>query len=105
MSACDSAGKRIYSSEGLVGLSWAFLRAGAQNVVASLWEVNDASTPKLMDVFYAAIARGRSQNWLFDQQNYRYCTPKALTAGLSFGPPLSYTRAPDHPMSILQPKR
>ncbi|MBB5318177.1 CHAT domain-containing protein [Tunturibacter empetritectus] len=58
ISACDSAGKRIYSSEGLVGLSWAFLRAGAQNVVASLWEVNDASTPKLMDVFYAAIARG-----------------------------------------------
>jgi tetratricopeptide (TPR) repeat protein len=58
ISACDSAGNRIYSSEGLVGLSWAFLRAGAQRVIASLWEVNDASTPQFMDHLYSAIAKG-----------------------------------------------
>ena len=29
ISACEGAGKRAYSGEGLVGLSWAFLRAGA----------------------------------------------------------------------------
>lgn len=58
ISACDSAGNRIYSSEGLVGLSWAFLRAGAQRVIAALWEVNDASTPQLMDHMYAAISAG-----------------------------------------------
>jgi CHAT domain-containing protein/tetratricopeptide (TPR) repeat protein len=58
ISACDSAGSRIYSSEGLVGLSWAFLRAGAQRVIASLWEVNDASTPQFMDHLYSAIAQG-----------------------------------------------
>jgi CHAT domain-containing protein/tetratricopeptide (TPR) repeat protein len=58
ISACDSAGSRIYSSEGLVGLSWAFLRAGARRVIASLWEVNDASTPKLMDHLYSSIAQG-----------------------------------------------
>jgi CHAT domain-containing protein len=27
-------------------------------VIASLWEVNDASTPKLMDHLYASIAQG-----------------------------------------------
>ena len=58
ISACDSAGSRIYSSEGLVGLSWAFLRAGARRVIASLWEVNDASTPKLMGQMYSAITAG-----------------------------------------------
>ena len=58
ISACDSAGNRIYSSEGLVGLSWAFLRAGAQRVIASLWEVNDASTPQFMDHLYSAMAKG-----------------------------------------------
>ncbi len=58
ISACDSAGNRIYSSEGLVGLSWAFLRAGAQRVIASLWEVNDASTPQFMDHLYSAMATG-----------------------------------------------
>ncbi len=58
ISACDSAGNRIYSSEGLVGLSWGFLRAGAQQVIASMWEVNDTSTPQLMDHMYAALAQG-----------------------------------------------
>ncbi len=58
ISACDSAGSRIYSTEGLVGLSWAFLRAGSQHVIAALWEVNDASTPRLMDRFYAGLAAG-----------------------------------------------
>ncbi len=60
ISACDSAGTRTYSGEGLVGLSWAFLRAGAQEVIAALWEVNDASTAQLMDRMYAGIASGQS---------------------------------------------
>jgi CHAT domain-containing protein len=58
ISACDSAGSRIYSSDGLVGLSWAFLRAGAHQVIAALWEVNDRSTPKMMDSLYSGIEAG-----------------------------------------------
>jgi CHAT domain-containing protein len=34
------------------------LRAGARNVIAALWEANDVSTPKLMDVMYDGINRG-----------------------------------------------
>jgi CHAT domain-containing protein/Flp pilus assembly protein TadD len=59
ISACYGAGTRAYSGEGLVGLSWAFLRAGAHNVVGALWEVSDASTPRLMDQMYAEIGKGR----------------------------------------------
>jgi CHAT domain-containing protein len=59
ISACNGAGTRAYAGEGLVGLSWAFLRAGARNVVASLWEVSDASsTAQLMDELYAGLDRG-----------------------------------------------
>lgn len=59
ISACNGAGTRAYAGEGLVGLSWAFLRAGAHNVIASLWEVSDASsTAQLMDAFYAGLDRG-----------------------------------------------
>jgi CHAT domain-containing protein len=58
VSACYGSGNRSYSGEGLVGLSWAFLRAGARNVIAALWEANDVSTPKLMDVMYDGINRG-----------------------------------------------
>jgi CHAT domain-containing protein/Flp pilus assembly protein TadD len=60
ISACRSAGARIYSGEGLVGFAWAFLEAGAQNVIAGLWEVNDRSTAILMDRLYAEIAAGRA---------------------------------------------
>ncbi|MGD0826156.1 MAG: CHAT domain-containing protein, partial [Terriglobales bacterium] len=60
ISACYSAGERAYSGEGLVGLSWAFLAAGAHNVVAALWDVSDASTPQLMDKFYDELNKGAS---------------------------------------------
>jgi CHAT domain-containing protein len=58
ISGCYGAGTRAYAGEGLVGLSWAFLRAGAHNVVAALWEVNDATTPQLMDDMYNRLQDG-----------------------------------------------
>jgi len=59
ISACNGAGTRAYAGEGLIGLSWAFLRAGARNVIASLWEVSDASsTPQLMDSMYKGLDQG-----------------------------------------------
>jgi len=60
ISACYGAGERAYSGEGLVGLSWAFLRAGAHNVIAALWEATDASTEQLMDKFYDELDKGAS---------------------------------------------
>jgi CHAT domain-containing protein len=59
ISACNGAGTRAYSGEGLVGLSWAFLRAGAHNVIAALWEVNDTSTSQLMDALYSSLRKGQ----------------------------------------------
>ena len=60
LSACYGAGTRWYQGEGIVGLGWAFLRAGAHQVVASLWTVDDASTPQLMDDFYGELSKGKS---------------------------------------------
>jgi CHAT domain-containing protein len=58
ISACYGAGERAYSGEGLVGLSWAFLRAGAHNVIAALWEATDVSTEQLMGKFYDELDKG-----------------------------------------------
>jgi CHAT domain-containing protein len=60
ISTCYGAGARAYTGEGLVGLSWAFLFAGAHNVIGALWEVSDASTPRLMDQLYAELKKGQS---------------------------------------------
>jgi CHAT domain-containing protein/tetratricopeptide (TPR) repeat protein len=56
ISSCRSAGVRTYAGEGLIGFAWAFLQAGARDVVAGLWDVSDTSTEALMDRFYAGIA-------------------------------------------------
>lgn len=58
LSSCRSAGARAYSGEGLVGLTWAFLQAGARNVVAGLWDVDDESTSRLMSRMYGELTRG-----------------------------------------------
>jgi len=60
ISACDGVGKRAYVGEGLVGLSWAFLHAGAHSVIGALWEASDDSTPRLMDSLYSGIQEGDS---------------------------------------------
>jgi CHAT domain-containing protein len=60
ISACHGAGERTYSGEGLVGLTWAFLRAGAHEVISALWEVDDNSTPQLMNRLYAGLSKGAS---------------------------------------------
>ena len=58
ISACRSAGAKTYSGEGLMGFAWAFLQAGAQNVIASLWDVDDAGSVKIMQSLYAEVAAG-----------------------------------------------
>jgi CHAT domain-containing protein len=58
ISACYGSGTRTYAGEGIVGLAWAFLLAGAHNVVASLWEANDYYTAQLMDRMYERLKAG-----------------------------------------------
>jgi CHAT domain-containing protein len=60
ISTCYGAGTRQYSGEGLVGLAWAFMRVGAHQVVAALWEVDDAANADLMDQFYSELTRGKT---------------------------------------------
>lgn len=60
IAACNGSGTRAYAGEGLVGLSWAFLRAGAHSTVGGLWEVSDDSTPRLMNAFYQGLQDGQT---------------------------------------------
>lgn len=60
ISTCYGAGTRQYSGEGLVGLAWAFMRVGAHQVVAALWEVDDAANADLMDQFYSELTKGKT---------------------------------------------
>lgn len=55
LSGCATALGREVSGEGLIGLARAFMYAGADRVVASLWNVRDRATAELMSRFYGAM--------------------------------------------------
>jgi CHAT domain-containing protein len=58
LSACDSGLGKLQGQEGVSNLVEAFLLAGSKSVVASLWNVEDASTMALMADFYQRLAQG-----------------------------------------------
>jgi CHAT domain-containing protein/tetratricopeptide (TPR) repeat protein len=58
LSACRTGEGEIIPGEGVVGLTWAFLHAGAKAVAASLWSVEDESTAELMLAFHGFLRAG-----------------------------------------------
>ncbi|MFM7575932.1 MAG: CHAT domain-containing protein, partial [Microcystaceae cyanobacterium] len=51
LSACQTGLGRI-SGDGMLGLSRAFIIAGARTVIVSQWSVSDSATKELMLAFY-----------------------------------------------------
>ncbi len=62
LSGCETGLGRLERGEGILGLTRAFLAAGARSVLVSLWGVPGGSTAQLMDAFYRALLqRGRTR--------------------------------------------
>jgi CHAT domain-containing protein len=58
LSACRTGQGELIPGEGVVGLGWAFLRAGAGAVVVSHWVVDDAAAARLMIAFHERLRAG-----------------------------------------------
>ncbi len=61
LAACQTARGRILAGEGVQSLARAFFHAGANAVVATLWDVNDLRAERLMTLFYSRLAAGDSR--------------------------------------------
>jgi CHAT domain-containing protein len=57
LSACETGLGREVSGEGVVGMTQAFLYAGARSLLVSFWKVSEASTPRLMESFYHDLGK------------------------------------------------
>jgi len=81
LSACQTGVGTVHPGEGVLGLRWAFVVAGARTLVMSLWKVPDLATAVLMDRFYHNLLdRGlaRDQSLREAQQYLRCCTALQL---------------------------
>jgi CHAT domain-containing protein len=58
LSACETGLGKDVEGEGVLGLTRAFLYAGAKDIVCSLWSVSDESTRRLMQQMYAGMQKG-----------------------------------------------
>ena len=62
LSACQTGEGRVQSGEGVFGLRRAFVQAGTQSLVMSMWPVPDQETQELMVQFYRNIAAGMDRS-------------------------------------------
>jgi len=61
LSACDTGRGDVKLGQGVYGLRRAFLVAGAETVVMSLWKVNDETTRALMEAYYRNLLAGQGR--------------------------------------------
>ncbi len=62
LSACDTGRGAVRPGQGVYGLRRAFVIAGAQTVVMSLWKINDDTTRVLMGDYYRHLIAGRGRS-------------------------------------------
>ncbi len=59
LSACQTGLGKLIRGEGMVGLTRAFMYAGAPSILVSLWSVSDISTATLMGEFYKYLIKNK----------------------------------------------
>jgi len=59
LSACNTGLGRLWSGDGMIGLNWAFLAAGARTLCVTLWSIDDKSTSVFMRHFYQLLLGGK----------------------------------------------
>jgi CHAT domain-containing protein/Tfp pilus assembly protein PilF len=93
LSACETGLGKIYGGEGVVGLSQAFLVAGANGLSVSLWQVADESTRTFMVGLYRLTQEeGLTYQQAMSEMKRRFIADPSLNDPFYWAPFVYYGR-------------
>src|SRR5579863_7953044 len=101
LSACDT-GVGPVGEAGVANLVNAFVEAGADSVVSTLWELEDHSTEHLMTLFYSKLALHERKvkhsgqlNSIYSMKGFRRIFGQASKLSATLPEPFKHTRTLD----------
>lgn len=103
LSACETGAGKYARGEGIMSLGRAFRYAGCENIVMSLWKVNDKATTEIMTLFFQNLKAGMDKDealrqakikFLSSPQNKYFTHPYYWSAFIISGDPSPVVNSP-----------
>ena len=79
LSACNTTLGKEEVGEGIMSLARGFFYSGTQSVISSLWNVDDTSTPFIMNAFYQNLANGETKSVALRKAKLDYLNTHSLS--------------------------